>query len=468
MEHLSTLDASFLQAEDSDPHISLAVGAVSIIEGPPPDYDDLVAVFAERARSIPRCTQILHTRPFDLAAPEWADDPHFDIAHHLHRVALPDPGGDTEMFAMIAGIMERRLDRERPMWECWTIEGLADGRWATLIKIHHCIADGIATARLLAKMSDDGAGDTFAADIRAARDSGPSILGRLRPTLNPLNWVSDAWRATLAATIAAEHAVVGAAELTAGVLTPGPETSLNGAVTGMRRYSAALVDLAVMQQVSRSFGVTLNDVALAAITNSYRRMLLGRGETPGPHALRTLVPVSMRSADDFDVTDNRVSAMLPLLPVDEPDPVRQLEIVHQRLARAKGSGQRDGGSAVFALAGSIPFALSAWTIRLLTRLPQRSVMALATNVPGPRGRQQVLGRTVVDILPIPPIALHLRTGIAMLSYAGRFSFGITADFDSAPDVDALARGIEDGVQLLAELGRVRQDAGGAAADRDDG
>lgn len=444
------LDASFLQAEDSDPHVSLAVGAVSVIEGPPPDYRDLVSAFAERAQSIPRCTQMLHTRPFDLGAPAWVDDPHFDIAHHLRRVALPHPGGDAELFAMIAGIMEQRLDRERPLWECWIIEGLAADRWATLMKIHHCIADGIATAQMLAKLSDGGAGDTFAGDIRAAQESGPSLLGVLRPRLNPLSWLDDAWRATLAATSAAEHAVVGAAELTARLLAPGQESSLNGPVTRMRRYSAATVDLAVMKKVCQHFDVTLNDVALAAITSSYRTMLLERGESPGPHALRTLVPVSMRSADQFDVTDNRVSAMLPLLPVDEPDPLRQLEIVHQRLTREKGSGQREGGSAVFMAAGNLPFAISAWTIRLLTRLPQKAVTALATNVPGPRGQQQVLGRKVLEILPIPPIALHLRTGIAMLSYAGRFSFGITADFDSAPDVELLARGIEDGVRRLAE------------------
>jgi WS/DGAT/MGAT family acyltransferase len=224
----------------------------------------------------------------------------------------------------------------------------------------------------------------------------------------------------------------------------------------MRRFSAALVDLTVMKQVCRDFDVTLNDVALAAITSSYRTILLDRGEEPGPHALRTLVPVSMRSSDHFDATDNRVSAMLPLLPADEPDPVKQLEIVHRRLNRAKGSGQREGGSAVFAAAGNIPFALSAWTIRLLTRLPQNSVTALATNVPGPRGRQRVLGREVLEILPVPPIALHLRTGIAMLSYAGRFCFGITADYDSAPDVDALARGIEDAVARLAAIGRSRR------------
>lgn len=453
MEHLSVLDATFLEAEDSDPHVSLAVGAVSIIEGPCPNYDDLESAFAARVRDIPRCTQVLHTRPFDLGAPEWVDDPHFDLAHHMHRVALPHPGGDAELFAMIASVMERRLDRDRPLWECWVIEELAGGRWATLMKIHHCIADGIATTQMLAKLSDDGAGDTFASDNRAARASGPSILGLLRPKLNPLNWMSDVWRATVAATGAAEHAAVGAAELTAHVLTAGQPSSLNGPVTRMRRYSAALVDLAVMKEVCRAFDVTLNDVALAAITSSYRAVLLDRGESPGPHALRTLVPVSMRSANDFDVTDNRVSAMLPLLPVDEPDPVRQLEIVHQRLARAKDSGQREGGSAVVAVADSIPFTLSAWAIRLLTRLPQNSVTALATNVPGPRRGQRVLGRRVLEILPIPPIALHLRTGIAMVSYAGRFSFGITADYDSAPDVDALARGIEDGVQRLATLGR---------------
>jgi diacylglycerol O-acyltransferase len=455
MDHLTTLDASFLQAEDSDPHVSLAVGGVSIMSGPPPDYGEAVATFAERAQGIPRCTQVLRTHAFDLGSPEWVDDPHFDIAHHLHHVALPHPGDDAELFATIATIMERRLDRERPLWECWIIEGLADDRWALLMKIHHCIADGIATTQMLARLSDGGAGETFATTIRT-QESSSSILGLLRPRLNPLDWITDAWRATLTATNAVEHAVVGAAELVAGVLAATPESSLNGPIATMRRYTVARVDLAVMKQVCRDFDVSLNDVALAAITNSYRTMLIARGETPGHDALRTLVPVSMRSVDDLDVTDNRVSAMLPLLPVDEPDPVTQLKIVHHRLTRAKGSGQREGGNAVFSAAGNVPFAFSAWTIRMLTRLPQRSVTALATNVPGPRTRQQLMGREVLEVLPIPPIALHLRTGIAMLSYADRFCFGITADYDSAPDVDALARGIEDGVLGLSVLGGARR------------
>ena len=453
------LDASFLQAEDSDPHVSLAVGESGGRRRVDRGWAAArlrrsgVGVRRQGRKAIPRCTQVLHTHRFDLGAPEWVDDPHFDIAHHLHRVALPQPGDDAELFGLIASIMEQRLDRDRPLWECWIIEGLTDNRWALLMKIHHCIADGIATAQMLAKLSDGGAGETFASSIRAAKGSGDSILGLLRPRLNPLNWMGDIWRATLAATSAAEHAVVGAAELTAHVLTAAPESSLNGPVTKMRRFSAARVDLAVMKQVCRDFDVTLNDVALAAITSSYRTMLLYRGEPPGPQALRTLVPVSMRSADDFDVTDNRVSAMLPLLPIDETDPVKQLEIVHRRLTEAKGSGQREGGNAVFAAAGSVPFAFSAWAIRLAdptaTEVGDR---AGDERTGAPRTAASAGSGDVSEILPVPPIALHLRTGIAMLSYADRFSFGITADYDSAPDVDALARGIEDAVRRLAALG----------------
>lgn len=156
------------------------------------------------------------------------------------------------------------------------------------------------------------------------------------------------------------------------------------------------------------------------------------------------------------MTDNQVSAMLPLLPVDEADPVQQLQLVHSRLARAKASGQREGGSALTSAAKSVPFAFSAWAIRLLTRLPQKAVVAVATNVPGPRNRQKLMGRQVLEVLPIPPIALQLRTAVAMLSYADNFVFGITADYDTAPDIDALAAGIEDGVARLVMASGARR------------
>ena len=203
MEQLTALDATFLEVEDSDPHVSLAVGGVSIMEGPAPAYDEFVAAFAKRAPTIPRCTQILRTHPLDLGAPEWVDDPHFDIARHVHRLALPHPGGDAELFETIAAVMERRLDRERPLWECYVIEGLSDDRWAVLTKIHHCIADGIATTQMLARFSDDrdehGEPDTFATQIRAAKEPATPGLGLPKFSLNPLSWVSGIVRSTLAA-----------------------------------------------------------------------------------------------------------------------------------------------------------------------------------------------------------------------------------------------------------------------------
>jgi WS/DGAT/MGAT family acyltransferase len=460
MEQLTALDATFLEVEDSDPHVSLAVGGVSIMEGPAPSFDELVSAFAQRVPTIPRCTQVLRTHPLDLGAPEWVDDKHFDITRHLHRLALPHPGGDAELFQTIATVMERRLDRERPLWESYIIEGLRDDRWAVLTKIHHCIADGIATTQMLARFSDDrddrGGANTFATDIRAAKEAacpGPSLP---KFSFNPLSWVSGIGRSALAAAATAEHVAVGAAELTASLFSPAPESSLNGPVTTMRRFCVARVRLADLQRVSQAFGVTLNDVALAAITASYRKMLLGRGEQPGRNSLRTLIPVSVRPTNHFDMTDNQVSAMLPLLPVDEADPVEQLQLVHSRLTRAKASGQREGGSALVSAAKNVPFAFSAWAIRLLARLPQRAVVALATNVPGPREQQKLMGRRVLEILPVPPIALQLRTGIAMLSYADTFIFGITADYDTAPDIEALAAGIENGVAQLVKASRTRR------------
>jgi WS/DGAT/MGAT family acyltransferase len=311
---------------------------------------------------------------------------------------------------------------------------------------------------MLAKFGDDdgGSGGTFATAIRAAKEPARPGLGLPRMSLNPLSWVSGIARSALAAAATAEHVAVGAAELTASLLNRAPESSLNGPVTTMRRFSATRVRLADMQEVARAFGVTLNDVALAAITNSYRTVLLDRGEHPGRNSLRTLVPVSVRTVNHLNVTDNQVSAMLPLLPVDEADPVRQLELVHSRLARAKGSGQSEGGGAVVGAAKNVPFAFSAWAIRLLMRLPQRAVVALATNVPGPRSQQRLMGRRVLEILPIPPIALRLRTGIAMVSYADNFVFGITADYDAAPDIDALAAGIDDAVAQLVTASRANR------------
>jgi diacylglycerol O-acyltransferase len=218
----------------------------------------------------------------------------------------------------------------------------------------------------------------------------------------------------------------------------------------MRRFSAARVSLADVRKICDEFDVTLNDVALAAITHSFRTALDRRGEKPHRNTLRTLVPVSIRSNAALGVPDNRVSVMLPFLPVDKEDPLEQLQSVHNRLMRSRVAGQREAGTWFVDLVNVTPFPLAAWTVRTLTKLPQHGVVTVATNVPGPRHHLRIMGRKIVRLLPIPPIALQLRTGIAILSYADDLVFGITADYDTGRDVDELARGIEQGVgRLLA-------------------
>ena len=260
------------------------------------------------------------------------------------------------------------------------------------------------------------------------------------------------WQLAASATSAAALAVEGALEITGGVLSPAASSSLAGPITTMRRYSAARVSLADVAKICRDSGVTVNDVALAAITDSFRAALVRRGEKPRRDSLRTLVPVSIRSNDAANATDNRVSLMLPFLPVDKEDPADQLQAVHRRLTRAKSSGQRQAGGIFIAAVNVVPFPFTAWAVRALTRLPQRGVVTVATNVPGPRKRLRIMGREVVRMYPIPPIALQLRTGIAIVSYADELVFGITADYDAAPDVDALARGIEHAVARLLAVG----------------
>ena len=300
MEQLSILDSGFLEAEDSDRHVSLAVGGVSVIEGPMPEYDALAWDLAERILSVPRFRQVLHTHRLDLGAPAWVDVENLDLSHHVHRAGLPRPGDDAALFRFVADVMERRLDRERPLWECWIIEGLADDRWAILMKIHHRIADGIATMHMLAGMNDDGEGDTFVNKIRAAHEPSAQPPRLSKVSLNPLNWAGGAWHAATTVTSAAALAVEGAVEIVNSLSRPAAPSSLIGPVTTMRRYSAAQVALEDVAKVCDAFDVTVNDVALAAITDSFRAALIRRGEQPRRNSLRTLVPVSVRSNEAME------------------------------------------------------------------------------------------------------------------------------------------------------------------------
>jgi diacylglycerol O-acyltransferase len=272
-----------------------------------------------------------------------------------------------------------------------------------------------------------------------------------KPLENLWNPLDSLWRTATGITGAAARTVGGAAEIATSLLRPSAGSSLVGPVTRMRCYRAVRVPLAEVEQVCRKFDVTINDVALTAITEGFRSVLLHRGEEPRPDSLRTLVPVSVRSPDALDKPGNRLSIMLPYLPVEQDDPIQQLRVVHSRLSRAKQGGQRQATNVAVSATNYIPFMWSSWLIRFLTRLPQRGIVTLATNIPGPRRQLRMMGREVARLLPIPPIALRLRTGVAVLSYANDLVFGITADYDAAADVDELAKGIAMAVARLEML-----------------
>lgn len=452
MDELTTLDAGFLEAEDSDRHISLAIGGLVILDGPIPNYEALLSTLGARVGACPRLTQKLRLRPLDLGPPTWVADSDFNVTHHVRHVALPAPGDDRGLFGFVADQMATRLDRDRPLWSIWIIEGLAGNRWAMLMKVHHCVGDGIATSHLLSGLCDNPLAASFADRIHAARESAAAepepAVPPAAPGISPLDWATGLWTTSLAVVGAAAHAARGTVELSAALLRPAVATSLNGPMTTLRRFAAARVSLADVQQVCQAFGVTVNDVALAALTEGYRDMLIRRGERPRAKSLRTLVPVSVRAAEAVGKADNRVSVMLPYLPVEQENPLARLNLVHTRLTRAKSTGQRQAGSFFVSAANLLPFPLTAWAVRLLTRLPQHAVTTLATNVPGPSETLQVMGRKVVDVLPVPPIGLQLRSGVAMLSYADQLFFGVLADFDAVPDVDQFAHSIEIAVARL--------------------
>jgi len=347
--------------------------------------------------------------------------------------------------------MSQRMDREHPLWEIWLIEGLPDGHWAMLSKLHHCMADGVAGTQLYDVICNGGGRHHDPVENQPPGDARLLVeaLGDL--AANPVEQVRMAGRALRRPGRWATRAVSTVQGLLsyATALFPVAPTSLVGHVGRQRRYGVARASLPDVIGVSRAFRVTVNDVVLAAISAAYRDLLLTRGERPTAGSVRSFVPVNVRDKGSRDV-DNQISAMLPMLPVDVGDPVERLSVVHRRLVEKKAGKESFAGAAVLSLARHEVFAPIAWGIRLAAHIPQRNIITVTTNVPGPRRPLTLLGREIIEIFPYVPIAMRLRTGIAILTYRDHLAFGITADFDGAPEVRLLADSIELQVATLVE------------------
>ena len=457
MERLTPLAAAFLEAEDVDVRASLAIGSVAIFEGPAPRFDDFVESIAGRLPLLPRYRQKLRYVPFDLAPPAWVDDPGFDLRWHVRNTALPAPGGREELGRLVSRVMAARMDRGRPLWEYWFVEGLAGGRWALLSKLHHSLVDGISgndIHRLILDATPNPA--PAVPDTWEPRRLAPAPLFAARAVWDLVASPLLAARGLAGALGGSREALRNVAGSARGLLRiaaaarPVPGTSLTGPLHGSRRYTWTQVPLADVRTVRQAYRATVNDVALAAVTGGFRRLLLSRGESPDPHAIRSLVPVSTREPGAESVPDNRVSLMLPYLPVDVADPAQRLAAVQRRIQALRASHEPEAGGTITTAAEYGPFPLVSWGIRSGFRLPQRQIATVTTNVPGPRTTLYGLGRELQELLPYVPIADRVRTGIAIYSYRDVLTFGITADYDTTPDIAVLADGVS---ASLAELCR---------------
>jgi diacylglycerol O-acyltransferase len=455
VERLTPLATAFLHAEDVDPHSSMAIGSLAVFEGPAPPFEEFLEVIAGRLPLIPRYRQRLLTVPLGLAAPAWVDDPDFDIRWHVRNTALPAPGGPEEIGRLMSRVMTRRMNRERPLWEYWFCEGLSDGRWALLSKLHHSLVDGVSGADIYNLVLDPtpdprpAVPDTWVpaappsatvATVRAAWELTASPAGVVRAAATSLTSPRRIARASVD-TARGLLAIASAAR-------PVRRTSLTGPLEGSRRYTWTDLSLADVRVVRKEFGVTLNDVALAAVSGGFRLLLQSRGEEPDAHSIRTLVPVSTREPGAESIPDNRVSLMLPYLPVDLADPVERLRAVSERVRDLRARHEPEAGGSLTAAAEHAPFPPIAWGIRMGFRLPQRQVATVTTNVPGPRTTLYALGREALEMLPYVPIADRVRIGVAIFSYRDTLTVGITADYDTTPDVQVLADGI---ARSMAEL-----------------
>ena len=459
MDRLKPLDAVFVDAEDEDENTSMAIASIAVFQGPAPAHKEVMALIAQRLPLVPRYRQKLRTVPFRLGRPVWVDDPDFDLGYHVRRTALPEPGEYRQLADLMARVMSHRLDRSHPLWEYWVVEGLAQDRWALISKVHHCMIDGVGGADLyrviMEPASSPGQPPGSASPEDPPADQPPSAISLAARATADIAQLPLRQARALSGAVADPggtiRQVVGGAQAVARFapsLWPAARSSLSGNIGQQRRYAWTQVSLEDIKVIKREFGGTVNDVVLAAISGGFRALLLDRGEQPEPHEVPSLVPVSVRPPGDSGSFGNQVSATVTNLPVHNADPVERLIAVRAEQDSLKASHEAMIGQALVALGRYSLYPVTSWLVRKAFLLPQREIVTVTTNVPGPQQPLYWMGRRLEQIIPYVPIASRVRIGISIFSYDGSVTFGLTADYAANPDLDVLARGIEHGVSDL--------------------
>ena len=464
-DRLTAVDASFLAQEGQNAHMH--IGAVMVFEGPPPAFGAFADHVRGRLHLVPRYRQKLAVPPLETGRPLWVDDPSFNLEYHLRHTALPEPGTEDQLRALAARIHSQRLDRTKPLWELWLVQGLADGRFALISKTHHALVDGVAGVDLATVLFDlepvppaiphegepwvpqqePSALAMAARGVRGLAELPFSITNRaLRAAAHPGSSLESA-----------RVSVEGVAEVAWAALNPAPDTPLNVPIGPHRRFVMIRSELSDFKLIKDTFGGTVNDVVLTVVAGGLRRWLRSRGVRTEGLELRALVPVSIRAADEHGQMGNRLAAMRGPLPVYVEDPVARLQVVRTAMDGLKESKQAVGAEVLAGVQNLAPPTILAQASRI--NFSTRLFNLLVTNVPGPQFPLYALGRELHDLFPVAFLPRDHALAVAIMSYNGGMDFGLLGDYDAMPDLDAVGTMFEQARDELVTAARAQRSNG---------
>jgi WS/DGAT/MGAT family acyltransferase len=462
-DRLTGLDASFLHLEDDAAHMHVA--AVMTFEGSPPPHDDVVEGIRTRLHLVPRYRQKLAFVPLGQGRPRWVDDPHFNLRYHVRHTALPEPGTEEQLKRLAGRVFSQRLDRDKPLWEMWVVEGLdGGGRFAVLSKTHHALVDGVSGIDIMSILFDTK---------REPETPPPAEEKRWLPAPTPsgAQLLAEALyeRATVPAEIvrgaralvrgprriagAAAGSLAGVGSMVRAGLSPAPKTPYNERIGPHRRFTWVRMQLADVKAIKDALGGTVNDVMLATVTGALGRHLRRRAVDTDGMELKAMVPVSVRSQEARGALGNQVAAMMAPLPVGLRDPVSRMERISDAMSHLKSGGQAVGAQVLTELTGFAPPNIMSQASRVVAR--QRMFNLVVTNVPGPQFPLYMMGHKLEGLFPMVPLAPNQALGIAIMSYNGTINFGLVGDYDLMSDLDELAGDLQASLAELADAAGVK-------------
>ncbi|MCW2970228.1 MAG: acyltransferase [Solirubrobacterales bacterium] len=437
------------------------IGGVTIVEGPPPAMEDFLEQIRRRLHLVPRYRQKLAHTALDSGRPVWIDDPSFNLDYHIRHTALPAPGRWEQLQDLTARIFSQQLDRSKPLWEMWLIEGLEDDRFALITKTHHSLIDGIAGVDLATVLFD------LSPDPPPVTNSGrpwqphsepgtvqlvaAGLAGALRAGVELAEGAIDALSHPERAIARAREAAEGVGEIIWAGLNPAPETPLNVPIGPHRRFVGITSELEDFKAVKNAFGGTVNDVVLAIVAGAMRSFLISRGRRTDGVEMRALVPVSVRTEDERLGVGNRLVVMRGPLPVYIADPLNRLRFVSRAMEGLKESKQALGAEVIAGAQNFAPPTILAQASRL--NFSTRLFNLIVTNVPGPQFPLYVLGREMLKAIPVAFLPENHALAIAIMSYNGQMNFGLLGDFDALPDIDSIGEDIADELANFVSLAR---------------